>query len=52
LWIGVSRRNTKVIIQDERVVKLSKLVSREDYSGTFANIARFSSRGARRLLQR
>ena len=40
---------TKVIIQDGRVVKLSKSVSREDYSGTFANIARFSSRGGRRL---
>jgi choline kinase len=40
---------TKVIIQDERVVKLSKSVSREDYSGTFANIARFSPKGARRL---
>jgi L-glutamine-phosphate cytidylyltransferase len=40
---------TKVIIENGRVVKLSKSVSREDYSGTFANIARFSSRGARRL---
>lgn len=40
---------TKVIIQDNRVVKLSKSVSRRDYSGTFVNIARFSSRGGRRL---
>ena len=30
---------TKVIIQNERVVKLSKSVSRQDYSGTFVNIA-------------
>jgi L-glutamine-phosphate cytidylyltransferase len=40
---------TKVIIQDGRVVKLSKSVSRDDYSGTFVNIARFSSRGGRCL---
>jgi choline kinase len=40
---------TKVIIQNKRVVKLSKSMSRQDYSGTFVNIARFSSRGARRL---
>ena len=40
---------TKVIIQDGRVVKLSKSVSRQDYSGTFSNIARFSSHGARQL---
>jgi choline kinase len=40
---------TKVIIRNKRVVKLSKSVSRQDYSGTFVNIARFSSRGARRL---
>jgi choline kinase len=40
---------TKVIIQNKRVVRLSKSVSRQDYSGTFVNIARFSSRGARRL---
>jgi choline kinase len=40
---------TKVIIEDGRVVKLSKSVSRDDYSGTFANIARFSPKGARRL---
>jgi choline kinase len=40
---------TKVIIQNDRVVKLSKSVSRQDYSGTFANIARFSSRGGQLL---
>jgi choline kinase len=40
---------TKVIIHNKRVVKLSKSVSRQDYSGTFVNIARFSSRGGRRL---
>jgi choline kinase len=40
---------TKVIIHNKRVVKLSKSVFRQDYSGTFVNIARFSSRGGRRL---
>jgi choline kinase len=43
---------TKVIIQDARVVKLSKSVSRQDYSGTFVNIACFSSRGGRRLFEK
>jgi choline kinase len=40
---------TKVIIQGQRVVRLSKSVSRADCSGTFVNIALFSSRGGRRL---
>lgn len=40
---------TKVIIRGGRVLALSKSISREDYSGTFVNIAAFSAAGSRAL---
>ena len=43
---------TKVIIEGNRVVALGKTITREECSGTFANIAAFSSRGARALFTR
>jgi len=43
---------TKVVIEGDRVVALAKTITREKCSGTFANIATFSSRGARALFTR
>jgi choline kinase len=43
---------TKVIIRDGRVLALSKTISREECSGTFANILAFSETGGRALFDR
>lgn len=38
---------TKVIIRGDRVMRLSKSITRENYSGTFVGIATFSAKAAR-----
>lgn len=43
---------TKVIVEGDRIVALGKTITREACSGTFANVAAFSARGARALFQR